>query len=545
MKIAIYSRKSKFTGKGESTNNQIELCKEYAIKHFNTNDFIIYEDEGFSGCNTERPEYKRMINDARNGNFDVLMCYRLDRISRNISDFSDIIETLQANGISFVSIKEQFDTSTPMGRAMMYIASVFAQLERETIAERIRDNMLKLSRSGRWLGGRTPTGYVSEAIDYYDADMNKKTMYKLKQQPEELELVKIIFNKYIEFRSLNQIQVWSITSNIKTPSGKYIDINTAKNILTNMVYVKADSMMYDYCKSLNMDIASDISEFNGSNGLMVYNKNIIRKGKANKLRDTSEWIVAVGKHKGIIDSSDFLKVQRILKNNRFKAPREGTSKIGLLNTLLKCGNCGSGLRIIYGNKRSDGTRPYYYKCRLKEVSRGTKCDIGNLSGKLADELVLKAISQLIVSSNMHYKSLIIQDLIIQGQNILKLNKSCKTNINFLKKQLLEYERIAKNLTLQLGQIEDSTANKYIIIQIEEIDKKINAIQNKINTLTECKKESILKKQESIELLKNAFLDFDNLINWLDHVEKKKLLCAVVEEAIWDGKTLEIKTFTSE
>ncbi|MDO7204481.1 recombinase family protein [Paraclostridium bifermentans] len=96
------------------------------------------------------------------------MCYRLDRVLRNIADFSSLIEDLQKYNISFVSIREQFDTSTPMGRAMMFIASVFAQLERETIAERVRDNMLELAKSGRWLGGTAPLGFNQKIYPYID-----------------------------------------------------------------------------------------------------------------------------------------------------------------------------------------------------------------------------------------------------------------------------------------------------------------------------------------------------------------------------------------
>ena len=102
--------------------------------------------------------FKRMMADSKNEKVEYIVCYRLDIISRNVSDFSSLITVLNDRNIAFVSVKEQFDTSTPMGRAMMYIASVFAQLERETIAERIRDNMLMLARTGRWLGGTSPTG---------------------------------------------------------------------------------------------------------------------------------------------------------------------------------------------------------------------------------------------------------------------------------------------------------------------------------------------------------------------------------------------------
>ena len=165
MKFFIYSRKSVYTGKGESIENQVEMCKQYIYTKFpntiNANIFV-YEDEGFSAKNIDRPQFQKMLQDIPMQKPNFLVCYRLDRISRNVSDFSSLIEGLNDWGISFVCIKEEFDTSKPMGKAMMYIASVFAQLERETIAERVRDNMLMLARTGRWLGGTTPTGYRSK-----------------------------------------------------------------------------------------------------------------------------------------------------------------------------------------------------------------------------------------------------------------------------------------------------------------------------------------------------------------------------------------------
>ena len=158
-KIAIYSRKSKFTGKGESIGNQVELCKEYVRNLFGDSygdRCVVFEDEGFSGGNLLRPDFMRMMDEVRKRKFKAIVVYRLDRISRNISDFTSLIDELTKLNVSFVSIREQFDTSTPMGRAMMFIISVFSQLERETIAERIRDNMYELAKTGRWLGGNTP-----------------------------------------------------------------------------------------------------------------------------------------------------------------------------------------------------------------------------------------------------------------------------------------------------------------------------------------------------------------------------------------------------
>ena len=149
--VAVYARKSKYNAAGESIENQVSLCKEYAFHKFGEDCQIqVYEDEGYTGGNMERPMFQKFLNDCKETPFAALVCYRLDRISRSVSDFSTVLDQLQESGVDFISINESFDTSTPMGRAMMYIASVFAQLERETIAERVRDNKYMLAHTGRW-----------------------------------------------------------------------------------------------------------------------------------------------------------------------------------------------------------------------------------------------------------------------------------------------------------------------------------------------------------------------------------------------------------
>lgn len=156
IRIAIYSRKSKYTDKGDSVGNQIDIARKYIEEHYPSSKYdvevVTFEDDGFSGGSIDRPKFKEFIIKENKKPFDVLICYRLDRISRNIADFSGLMNHITKLGTSFISIKEQFDTRTPMGRAMMYIASVFAQLEREVIAERIKDNMIELAKTGRWLG---------------------------------------------------------------------------------------------------------------------------------------------------------------------------------------------------------------------------------------------------------------------------------------------------------------------------------------------------------------------------------------------------------
>ena len=244
--IVIYSRKSKFTGKGESIENQIEMCRQYIRLQFGDDaaeQALVYEDEGFSGGTLERPQFKKMMADAKEKSFRAIVVYRLDRISRNIGDFAKLIEQLNKMKIDFISIKEQFDTSSPMGRAMMYISSVFSQLERETIAERIRDNMHELSKTGRWLGGNTPTGYESESVSHVTIDGKTKRACKLKILPEEIGIVKLIYDKFLETGSLTKTETYLLQNGYTTKNGKQFTRFAVKGILSNPVYLIADEFV--------------------------------------------------------------------------------------------------------------------------------------------------------------------------------------------------------------------------------------------------------------------------------------------------------------
>ena len=127
MRIAIYSRKSKWTGKGDSVENQIIMCKEYIAMFIEGGDqaeIIEYEDEGFSGKNTKRPQFQKMMRDMQERHYDYLVCYKLDRLGRNLADLANLMEDLEKRETSFISIKEKFDTTTPIGKAMLYFSGV-------------------------------------------------------------------------------------------------------------------------------------------------------------------------------------------------------------------------------------------------------------------------------------------------------------------------------------------------------------------------------------------------------------------------------------
>lgn len=540
MKIAIYSRKSKFTGKGESVENQIQMCEDYIKSHFqDVENIYIYEDEGFSGGTTDRPQFKLMMKDAKNKKFDVLVCYRLDRISRNIADFSSLIEELQKNDISFVSIREQFDTSTPMGRAMMYIASVFAQLERETIAERIRDNMIQLAKTGRWLGGITPTGFDSEEIIYMDPSGKERKLFKLSPIKDEIKIVKLLYKKFLELDSLTQLETYCIQNNIKTKNDIYYSRFTLKNILTNPVYATADEDTYNYFINNGYEVYSDIREFSGNKGIMAYNKTIQKKNTSNKLRDPSEWIIAVGKHPGIIKGKDWVKVQNMIERNRSKTFRKVKNTESLLSGILRCANCGSFMRPKLGRVNKDGVQTFYYICELKEKSKREKCNVKNVKGNDLDQLVIDEIKKLSYEGSSLSKK-IEKDRV----SISTTKNSLSAEIKDIKAKIENNDKAIANLVNSLAESQESNASKYIIEQINELDEKNSKLKEKLLELEE-KTESNKLKEDNIEIIDDIMTKFADMIDNANVIQKRNLIRSVVDKITWDGENINIIMFGAD
>lgn len=149
---AIYTRQSVDRADSISIESQMEFC-QYETRG---GEYRYYSDRGFSGKNTDRPDFQRMMNDIKNGEIKRVIVYKLDRISRSILDFTSMMEEFHKYGVEFVSTTKKFDTSSPMGRAMLNICIVFAQLERETIQKRVADAYASRSKHGFFMGGPVP-----------------------------------------------------------------------------------------------------------------------------------------------------------------------------------------------------------------------------------------------------------------------------------------------------------------------------------------------------------------------------------------------------
>lgn len=509
MKAAIYSRKSKFTGKGDSIENQIQLCMDYS-KSIGIKEFLVYEDEGFSGGNIDRPQFKKMMQDAKDKKFDCLVCYRLDRISRNVSDFSTLIEKLNKLEISFISIKEQFDTSTPMGRAMMFISSVFAQLERETIAERIKDNMYELARSGRWLGGKTPHGFTSKKISFLDENLKERSMYQLEVNDEQMEIVKLIFNKYLELRSLSQLYKYVYHNGIKGPRGGKFDPSSLSGILRNPAYVKANEDILDYLRSLGMEV---VGVPDGQCGILTYAKN------------TSNSIAAIAKHHGVIEPDMWLEVQSILNENKDKIPRISTGKTALLSGLLKCGKCGANMRIMYKGKRNDKDLKYYYVCGTKRSLGVEGCNCKNLNGPLVENLVIDKIKNCNIES-------VINAFNSNKAKVDTVFSDVRSKINLLKNSISEKEKLISNLVMELAKNTGSVASEYIISQIEGLNGEIDALKGKVIKL-ESSSVDINSASLNLDIIVSNLKKFNYEVDDASLDDKRLLLSTIVDSIVWD------------
>ncbi|MDK2563268.1 recombinase family protein [Romboutsia sedimentorum] len=520
MKVAIYSRKSKFTGKGESIENQIQLCMDYG-KNIGVSDFLVYEDEGFSGKNTNRPQFTKMIEDAKAKKFDTIICYRLDRISRNVADFSSLIDDLSSLGIGFISIKEQFDTTTPMGRAMMFISSVFAQLERETISERVRDNMRELAKDGKWLGGQLPLGYDNEVVNYI-SDGKEHKYNILKVNEEEIELVNDIYNKFLEVRSLTKVSEYLYKSGICGKNGGTITPSMVKDILTNPIYVKSSKFIHDYFKLNEIFVTGD---YNGC-GYLTYGKN--RNGKK---VDKSNWIYAVSKHNGIIDDIIWLDIQRIVDKQSKKGCRTGSSKNGILSGILKCAKCGSAMILTYSSygKGDDKVKSYYYKCNKKYTMYN--CSNCNVNGKEIESFVLDKIK--VTDKDV---------LISEYEKVKSSFKSVKPKSNTdIQLEIESKEKAIEQLVINLSENAGSSASKYIIVQIEKLSLEVDALKCKMDEVSEVS-NSVELEMLNIDLIVDNLNKFNKLVDDASVEEKKLLLSSVVDRITWDGDLGEIRIF---
>ena len=334
----VYARQSVEQKNSLSIDGQIDLCEKISGGPLEP-----YIDRGYSGKNTERPDFKRLMADVKAGKVKKIYVYRLDRISRSVADFGRIWETLRENHVEFVSISENFDTTTPMGRAMLHIIMVFAQLERETTAERVKDNYYRRAQLGRWPGGPAPYGYSNSKIIGDDG-----LVIPTITPNENAAIVKRIFEEYAK-KDTSLTILAKMLSEEKIPSAKRDtwDTVTLSRILHNPTYVKASEEVFLYYKSRGANVMVPLETFDGEHGVLIVGK---RESNERKYTEVKDHQVSILNSIGIVSSEVWLACQTKLENNR-QIGNNGRGTHTWLSGLLKCGKCGYSIKVVCEKNR--------------------------------------------------------------------------------------------------------------------------------------------------------------------------------------------------
>lgn len=514
MVIGIYPRKSVYRDNSDSIKVQIQMCREYAEILFRGKEleFRIYDkDEGFSGKNTNRPGFRELMSDVAAGLLDVVIVYKLDRISRNVREFSAMYEVFQQHNVAFVSVKESFDTSTPMGRTVMYILAAFAQLERENTSERVADNMHALGSSGKWTGGRCPPG-----MKPITKESGGKKHSWLVVDEENIFRVKLVFQLLLQGNSITRVERYCRDHGITTQSGKYFGSSQIYNIITNPVYCQNAPEAYEYFNSRGCELP-DPSLFDGKYGLIGYGRTKTGSSSQNR-QDYKNWSISVGIHAPVIPAADWISAQQRLGVN--KMYKSSKYKIGILKGVLRC-KCGSRMDVRTYTK--NGLTFSYYFCARRARQGKQACDSEYVRVQLVEEAFLRELRSI---------------RLLPDSFSPRMEASPEADVQTIRSEIQKTERSIENLTAALTQAMDSPAAAYIISQIEKLDRQKRTLESTLFSASRRQEEERARQASADAIFQNICYLLDNF-DQIDYTGKNELIRKTVKSCILDGKNLRI------
>ncbi len=361
VRCAIYTRKSSEEGLEQDFNSldaQREACEAYIKSQMHEGWILLekqYNDGGYSGGTMERPAFKELLKDIESDKIDIVVVYKVDRLTRSLMDFSKIIDVFDRHETSFVSITQQFNTTTSMGRLTLNILLSFAQFEREVTGERIRDKIAASKKKGMWMGGKVPLGYIKED--------KKLVIHK-----EDAKRVQMIFDKYLELKSVPKLMQYLKENEIKTRTDKNFSKGQLYHLLANKVYIGK----------------------------------ITHKDK-----------VYVGEHKAIISNEIFEKVQKLLYENKVdKTCGTKCSSNSLLAGLI-FDDKNNLMTPSHSNSHNRRYR-YYVSTALKNYNDGEVGTISKISAGEVEKFVVEITKEFLQDKE-------------QVQNIISEYKISKQN----------------------------------------------------------------------------------------------------------------------
>ncbi|SHK80344.1 Site-specific DNA recombinase [Hespellia stercorisuis DSM 15480] len=520
--IAIYARQSLFKKDSlsieQQTSGGISMCEQ------NGWEYQVYSDAGYSGKDMNRPGFIRMLQDVKAGQIDKIICYKFDRISRNIADFCSLLEELQKYHCEFLSISENFDTTSPIGRAMVYICMVFAQMERENISQRVHDNYYYRTELGFWGGGYAPYGYKLARIKY-----KGKMHTVLEPEPETLRVVQDIYTWYLEPNGTATTILRKLNNELHIPSrkGTQWTSRVLMDILSRPLYAPNDMTMYNYLTGIGAKISNPVEDFDGKASVDLYGK----KGDGSKhkrCREVSDMYCNVSSHDAIIDSDTWIRVQQKRKSLLRTPNRAGTGKNSPFTGLMTCECCGTG--VSYTNSR--GTQGYYI-CSSKKNRGWDSCEQAPFPVKTSNPAIMESVIS-------HYADPDVR----QKLNDVKLDKKKESPADLKQRNSLMGE--LSTVQAQIDNLLESIASgnptliKYANDKIVELDSKKNEISDKIDLLND-RKSDYTKDREKVILISQIIDDIPGILQNGSFDERRDLCHLLVKKIVFKkDHTIDVK-----
>ncbi|TWU38577.1 recombinase family protein [Novipirellula artificiosorum] len=478
VRCAIYTRKSTEEGLEQdysSLDAQRDAAEAYVASQKHEGWEVVaqsYNDGGFTGSNMERPALRELLADIEADNIDCVIVYKVDRLSRSLLDFTRIIETFDSHSVSFVSVTQQFNTSTSMGRLVLNVLLSFAQFEREMISERIRDKVAASRRRGKWSGGMPLLGYTVENT-------------KLVVDEVEADRVRQIYALYVEHRSLLPVvkelkqRGWTskqwVTKKGDQRGGRAFTRNSLYKMLTNVTYI----------------------------------------GKTRYKDETHE-----GEHDGIVPLDLFRRVQNQLKAN---GQSGGTGVRNKHNALLKgliwCQSCGRPMTHSYSCKGSKRYR--YYVCGTAMQKGWAECPAPSVPAGEIERFVVQQIQSIGTDEEL------------LDQTIGQIESRSKQQQEALESERKGLERQLRNDHEKLRAIAANATNNRRVAGLPELQSRIDVASDRLNAI-ESERQSLQNQSIDNADVRQLLAGFEELWDTIQPREQVRLTSLLVDRVDFDG-----------
>jgi Site-specific recombinases, DNA invertase Pin homologs len=504
----IYARQSIEKKDSISIEAQIEKC--IALCTYNGWDYKVFKDSGYSGKNLKRPGFISMMSELKTGKCDGIICYRLDRISRSIADFSNLIVDLERYGVKFMSTTENFDTSTPLGRAMVNIIMIFAQLERETTVDRVTDNYYTRTKLGHWGGGPAPYGYELQKV--VGVDGKKYTTLKVNEY--ESEIVRNIYKLYLEPEGsvssvINKLNESGVPSRGGSAGAAVWTSRVVSEILWRPIYAPNDMKIYNYFRGLSANIVHDVDDFDGTKAVNLYGKINKSGSKHKRCRPVSNQYFIISPHQSIIDSDTWLRVQAKKIEKKSSPPRLGTGQNSVFTGIMKCGVCGYSV-----SSSGDGKGYKNYICSSRKNRGKDICSLPLISHRNANAIIFEDMVA-------HLSSDEVRNDIYSAKNNRGVSSEYLNKKNALEIEIIKNETEIDNLLTSIAE-GNSVVIRYVNEKIAALDNHKKMLLSDLNDL-EMNEYSSNNKYDNIDTMIELLDNMDDILK-SENFDSIKRLC---------------------